>query len=105
MASGGGGPGMIPWWRAATVPAPEGQPPAAPGGGRPGLGARLQRLLRPGGGPGGSPASGTGDGTRRWLLTAALALYLVVLVAGALAYNLPLLREQAVLRGQAERET
>src|SRR5690554_6610399 len=95
-----GGAGMIPRWRGATTAVPEGRSPAGPGGGV-GFGARLQRFLR----PAREPAGGAEAGKRRRLLTAALVVYLVVLVAGAVAYNLPLLRQQAVLRSQAERET
>lgn len=92
---------MMTRWRAAASAAGEGQSAAPAAAGRPGLGARLQRLLR----FATEPDAGAQAARRRRLFTALLIVYLVALVAGSLAYNVPLLSQQSAMRAQAERET
>lgn len=87
--------------RGGATTRPEGRPPSGSAKERVSFGQRLQRFLRSAGArPGGPEAT-----KRRRLMTAGLVLYLAVLIGTALAYNLPLLRQQAVVRSQAERET
>lgn len=86
--------------RGRTAATPQARPSRRGAGERVGLGERLRRFLRSDTDqPAGSVAA-----RRRRLQTGLLVGYLVLLVAGALAYNLPLLSRQAAARDQAERE-